>query len=105
VRTEQPAEIIIQKGNPRFGNADDRIYIGIMTGHTKDGQTGDAAFLIKASGEIDRTPAEIPTNLIRQKPEEKFDGIGGNFRLQNDEFGSAGNWILSGQFKCKMGTR
>ena len=84
VRTEQPAEIIIQKGNPRFGNADDRIYIGIMTGHTKDGQTGDAAFLIKASGEIDRTPAEI--TIDTQKPGRKFDGIGGNFRLQNDEF-------------------
>ncbi len=84
VRTEQPAEIIIQKGNQRFGNADDRIYISIMTGHSKDGQIGNAAFLIKASGEIDRTPAEI--TIDTHKPGRKFDGIGGNFRLQNEEF-------------------
>ncbi len=83
VKTEKRAEIIIQKGNPRFGNADDRIYIGIMTGHTKDGQTADAAFMIKVSGEIDRSPVQI--TLDAQKPGREFDGIGGNFRLQNEE--------------------
>ncbi|MFZ1977285.1 MAG: hypothetical protein WAV76_04970, partial [Bacteroidota bacterium] len=83
VKTEDPAEIIIQKGNPRFGNADNKIYIGIIPGHTKDGQTADVTFLVKASGDIDRTPAEITIDL--QKPGREFDGIGGNFRLQNEE--------------------
>ena len=83
VRIEQPTEIIIQKGNPRFGNANDRIYLGIMLGHTKDRQTADRTFLLKASGEIDRTPVTI--SIEPQKPGRAFDGIGGNFRLQNEK--------------------
>jgi hypothetical protein len=83
VRTELPAEIIIQKGNPRFGYANDRIYLGIMMGHTKDGQTADKTLLLKASGDIDRTPVTI--SIEPQKPGRAFDGIGGNFRLQNEK--------------------
>jgi O-glycosyl hydrolase len=86
VRTEQPTEIIIQKGNPRFGNANDKIYLGIMVGHTKDGQTAEKTFMLKASGEIDRTPVQI--TIDPQKPGRKFDGIGGNFRIQNETLDS-----------------
>ena len=83
VRIEQPTEIIIQKGNPRFGNANDRIYLGIMMGHTKDGQAVDKTFLLKVSGDIDRTPVTI--SIEPQKPGRAFDGIGGNFRIQNEK--------------------
>ena len=83
VRTEQPTEIIIQKGNPRFGNVNDRIYLAVMTGHTQDGQTADKTFLLKVSGEIDRTPVQI--SIDPEKPGRQFDGIGGNFRLQNEK--------------------
>ena len=83
VRTEQPTEIIIQKGSPRFGNADDRIYLALMTGHTKDGQAADKTFLLKVSGEIDRTPVQI--SIDPEKPGRQFDGIGGNFRIQNEK--------------------
>ena len=83
VRTEQSTEIIIQKGNPRFGNANDRIYLAVMTGRTKDGQTADKTFLLKVSGEIDRTPVQI--SIDPEKPGRQFDGIGGNFRLQNEK--------------------
>ena len=83
VRTEQPTEIIIQKGNSRFGNPNDKIYLGIMVGHTKDGQRAEKTFLLKASGEIDRTPIQIA--IDPQKPGREFDGIGGNFRFQNEK--------------------
>ncbi len=83
VRTEQPTEIIIQKGNPRFGNADDRIYLGVMTGHTMDGDTAEKTFLLNVSGEIDRTPVHI--SIDPQHPGRQFDGIGGNFRIQNEK--------------------
>jgi hypothetical protein len=83
VRTEQPTEIIIQKGIPRFGNANDRIYLAVMTGHTKDGQTGEKTFTVKASGEIDRTPVQI--SIDPGKPGRQFDGMGGNFRIQNEK--------------------
>jgi hypothetical protein len=83
VRTEQPTEIIIQKGNPRFGNANDRIYLAVLTERTMDGQTADKTFLLKVSGEIDRTPVQISINP--EKPGRQFDGIGGNFRIQNEK--------------------
>ncbi len=83
VRTEQPTEIIIQKGNPRFGNANDRIYLAVMTGHTKEGETAERTFSLKVSGEIDRTPVQI--SIDPEKPGRQFDGIGGNFRIQNEK--------------------
>ncbi len=83
VRTDKPTELIVQKGNPRFGNPNVKLYLGIMTGHTRDGQMSDKSFLIKASGEIDRTPVQI--SIDPQKPGRAFDGIGGNFRIQNAE--------------------
>ncbi len=83
VRTEQPTEIIIQKGIPRFGNANDRIYLAVMTGHTVDGQTAERSFSITVSGEIDRTPVHV--SIDPSKPGRQFDGIGGNFRIQNEK--------------------
>ena len=87
VRTEQPTEILIQKGNPRFGNANDKIYLGILLGHSKEGETAEKTFLVKASGEIDRTPVQI--RIDTQNPGREFDGIGGNFRIQNEKLDSA----------------
>jgi hypothetical protein len=87
VKTEEPTEIIIQKGNPRFGNANDKIYLGILTGHTKDGQIAEKTFMLKSSGEIDRTPVEI--TIDAKNPGREFDGIGGNFRIQNEKLDPA----------------
>ena len=43
VRMNEPTEIIIQKGNPRFGNPNDKIYLGILLGRTVNGQTAEEA--------------------------------------------------------------
>ena len=83
VNTGQPTEVIIQWGNPRFGNADTRIYLAILTGHTKEGQTADKTFLVKTSGDIDRSPVQI--SIDPEKPGRAFEGIGGNFRIQNEK--------------------
>ena len=83
VRAEQPTEIIIVKGSPRFGYPDTRILLGVITGRTKDAQIAEKTFLVKVSGEIDRTPVHI--NIDANKPGREFDGIGGNFRIQNEK--------------------
>ena len=83
VRTERPTEIIVQKGNPRFVNANDRIYLAVMTGHTKDSMTAEKMFSIRVSGDIDRSPVRI--SIDAEKPGKAFDGIGGNFRIQNEK--------------------
>jgi hypothetical protein len=83
VSTVQPTEAIIQWGNPRFWNADTRIYLAIMTGHTRDGQSADKTFLVRISGDIDRSPVQI--TIDPEKPGRTFDGIGGNFRIQNEK--------------------
>jgi hypothetical protein len=83
VTTAQPIEIIIQKANPRFGNLSDRIFLGIMNSHIKKGDQAEKTFLFRVSGEVDRTPVHISFDPGR--PGRKFFGIGGNFRIQNDE--------------------
>ena len=86
VKVEKSTEIIIQRGNRGFGNPNERIYLGILTGHTKEGQIGENTFVIKAGGEIDRTPVLITVDS--DKPGREFDGIGGNFRIQNEKLDS-----------------
>ena len=83
VRTEQPTEIIIQKGTSNFGSGNDRIYLAVMTGRTKDSLTAERTFSIKISGEIDRSPVQV--SIDAGKPGRAFDGIGGNFRIQNEK--------------------
>ena len=82
ITTDRPTEVLFIKGNMRFGNPNDRIYLGIVTGATAEGQRAARRFVIRASGAIDRTPAHIVINA--RNPGRDFDGIGGNFRLQND---------------------
>ncbi len=57
------------------------IYIGMMGPEIKKGLEVQKAFVIKATGQIDRSPAEIVLDPLH--PGRKFEGLGGNFRLQN----------------------
>ncbi len=81
VRSEQPVEFILQKGNPRFGNPNPQLYLRLMPGRDTNGQTSEKSFLIKVSGEIDRKPVHIAIDA--ERPGREFDGLGGNFRIQN----------------------
>ena len=82
VRSEQPVEVIYQKGNPRFGVRNPRVYLSVMLGRTTEGQTAERTFLVHVSGEVDKSPAHI--SIDPNHPGRAFDGIGGNFRIQNE---------------------
>jgi hypothetical protein len=58
-----------------------RLYIPIKLGGVKNGEVVEKEFNIKVSGDIDETPAKLTLNTSQQGRE--FDGLGGNFRLQN----------------------
>jgi hypothetical protein len=58
-----------------------QVYIGLLGQNIKKGQETQKTFTIKASGVIDNSPVEIM--LDAQNPGRKFEGLGGNFRLQN----------------------
>jgi hypothetical protein len=76
----EPTEIII-RDDRRRGNYDIQVYLTILSGKTAEGQTSKKSFNLTASGEIDRSPAQLTLDV--SKPGQAFDGLGGNFRIQN----------------------
>ncbi len=52
-----------------------------MGSNIKKGQEIQTTFNIRTSGKIDNSPVELV--LDSQNPGRRFDGLGGNFRLQN----------------------
>jgi hypothetical protein len=57
------------------------LYIPIKLGDVKNGEVVEKQFMIEASGDIDETPVILALNTTQQGP--AFEGLGGNFRLQN----------------------
>jgi len=57
------------------------LYVQLMGSNLKKGAKGKLDFTIVASGEIDNNPVEIVVD--RNRPGRLFEGMGGNFRLQN----------------------
>jgi len=70
--------VIVRK---EAGNSGVQVYIGLMSSEIKKGQEVQRSITIKATGEIDRSQAEIALDAFQ--PGRKFEGLGGNFRLQN----------------------
>jgi len=60
---------------------DETFYIALNSSDLKKGDTLQKIFIIKASGEIDKDPINIVLNTNQQG--RAFEGLGGNFRLQN----------------------
>ncbi|MDP9080083.1 MAG: hypothetical protein M3O71_21870 [Bacteroidota bacterium] len=58
-----------------------RLFIPIKLGEVKNGDVVEKEINIKVSGDIDETPANITLNTSQQG--RAFEGLGGNFRLQN----------------------
>ncbi|MBK9390947.1 MAG: hypothetical protein IPN68_12395 [Bacteroidetes bacterium] len=58
-----------------------QLYTKLMGSKIKKGASTRRVFTIKTSGEIDHSEVEIA--LDSRNPGRKFDGLGGNFRLQN----------------------
>jgi O-glycosyl hydrolase len=61
--------------------SDVQVYVLLMGPEVNEGLKTKKTFTIKASGIIDHAPAEII--LDTRNPGRRFDGLGGNFRLQN----------------------
>jgi hypothetical protein len=75
-----PTEVIV-RDDRRQGNTDVHAYLAIVSGNATAGQSVQKTFTFTAAGEIDRNPVKLV--LDTSKPGREFDGIGGNFRLQN----------------------
>ncbi len=78
INFESKSSVFIRKGSEDSGT---QVYIGLLGQKIKKGQEIQKIFTIKAGGVIDNSPVEIV--LDAQKPGRKFEGLGGNFRLQN----------------------
>jgi O-glycosyl hydrolase len=67
------AEVTIRK--------DSRVMIAVLPGKPAAGQAALMSFAVKVAGEIDHKPVTIALDAAH--PGQLFDGMGGNFRLQN----------------------
>ncbi|MEO8373428.1 MAG: hypothetical protein ABI806_29855 [Candidatus Solibacter sp.] len=80
VMFDQPTEIIV-RDDRRKGSYNLQVLLAVIGGTTTAGQTGKRTFDLKVTGEPDKTPVEITLDASRAG--QAFDGLGGNFRLQN----------------------
>lgn len=76
---EKPVAIIVKSIDQ--SNKNIHVYIPIKEGNINAGQTFVKKFSITASGTINKSPINLQLNTAN--PGRKFDGLGGNFRLQN----------------------
>jgi len=77
---DEPTAIIV-KNNAVAGSKGVQYFIPIATGNLAKGQTASKSFTIHAQGRVDRTPIKLALNTTQAG--RVFDGLGGNFRLQN----------------------
>lgn len=75
------APIIVKKDTT---TGDDELWIALARGGISKGDSIKKTFTIKVTGNMDRTPVNLAINT--NQPGRPFDGLGGNFRLQNPKF-------------------
>jgi hypothetical protein len=75
-----PAELVIRDARNR-DNSSIEISFPVSLGDLTNGQSVHVAFTIKATGEVDKSPAKLAIDL--SKPGRRYDGMGGNFRIQS----------------------
>lgn len=73
-------EIIVRSDSTQ-DNENIFVYIALLPGNATKAQTAQNTITLKASGEIDKSPVELALDASR--PGQVFDGLGGNFRIQN----------------------
>jgi O-glycosyl hydrolase len=62
-------------------NGDLLVYFTIKTDELKKGEVIQKTYKVEADGEVDKTPVSVVLNSTQQG--RAFEGLGGNFRLQN----------------------
>ncbi len=80
IKLDAAAAVIVKQDNVN-GKNDFHLYIALNQGGVRKGDTVQRVFTIKASGDIDKEPVTMEINTAQQG--RAFDGLGGNFRLQN----------------------
>ena len=80
IKFPTPVELVVQDVGTN-GNRNIEISFPLSLGNLTNGQTVHAAFTIQATGKVDKSPAQLAIDLSR--PGRKFDGMGGNFRIQS----------------------
>lgn len=81
ISSQDTSEVIVLKGFPRWGNPNTLILLRVASGEGEAGTKISKKFRIKITGERDENSARLVVDS--QNPKQVFDGIGGNFRLQN----------------------
>ena len=76
----EPAEIVI-RDDRRANNFDLQVFLGVIPGKPAEGVAVKKSFAFKAAGDVDKDTVEF--TIDASHPGQVFDGLGGNFRLQN----------------------
>ena len=76
-------EIIVREGNPYRGNPNTEIYFTLMKGNVVTGYEEKKTIKINVSGTVDKGVINLSINT--NSPGRRYDGIGGNFRLQYEQ--------------------
>jgi len=77
---DAPADIKYKADTSR-GHSGLQLYVALKLNGMHKGDTAQSVYTINTSGEIDKAPVNLAVNTA--KPGRAFDGLGGNFRLQN----------------------
>jgi hypothetical protein len=80
VMFSEPTEVIV-RDDRRTNNYDIQVLLGVVTGKLAAGQPAKKSFALKVSGEVDKSAVDFV--IDSSHPGQVFDGLGGNFRLQN----------------------
>jgi hypothetical protein len=80
VMFSEPTEVIV-RDDRRTNNFDLQVLLGVATGKLAAATPVKKSFALKVTGEVDKNPVEFAIDAT--KPGQVFDGLGGNFRLQN----------------------
>jgi len=73
--------LVIVRDDRRKGSYNLQVLFAVMTGKSTAGQSAKKCFTFRVTGELDRDPVAI--TLDAEHPGQMFDGLGGNFRIQN----------------------
>ncbi len=79
VTSDEPILIVVKRDSAR--GEDVEAYLALVSGPVHVGQNAERILTLRASGEIDKRPIDLVLDTSR--PGRAFDGLGGNFRIQN----------------------
>jgi len=80
IKFDQPT-LINYRTDTTYDKNDLQLFVALKLNGLHKGDTVQQTYIIKTTGEIDKAPVNLVLNTAQQGRE--FDGLGGNFRLQN----------------------